>query len=243
MLTPGATFNASFDTTNPVAWGFDLGGWIYRDNTNNPVYNTNTLGSATPVVRYVTTPDEKYGYETRGEVLTARPAVVDVPYGSGRSVLIGFNPFYRSWKEQDERLVLNAALYPKGATIGAPAPSPASVSRPRRRRRSRPSRPRSRRPTCRRRRAPRCARRRRPTRGDVRITVKRTDSAKLKAAVKGARLNKSIAKKLSYSSTKTTVTLVIKGVRTNDEHARKTWVSNITQGLDRRKVKVVAALV
>ena len=38
-----------------------------------------------------------------------------MPFGSGRSVLIGFNPFYRSWKEQDERLVLNAALYPKGA--------------------------------------------------------------------------------------------------------------------------------
>jgi hypothetical protein len=78
---------------------------------------------------------------------------------------------------------------------------------------------------------------------DVRITVKRSDSAKLKAAVKGAKLSKSLKRKLSYSSTKTTVTLVIKGVRTSDEHARKTWVSNITKGLDRRKVKVVAALV
>ncbi len=43
-----------------------------------------------------------------------------MPYGSGHSVLLGFNPFYRSWKESDERLVLNAALYPKGAQIGSP---------------------------------------------------------------------------------------------------------------------------
>ena len=61
--------------------------------------------------------------------------------------------------------------------------------------------------------------------------------------MKGAKLSKSVKKKLAYSSTKTTVTLVIKGVRTSDEHARKSWVSNITKGLDRRKVKVVAALV
>ena len=127
LLTPGSTFDGTYDSTNPVAWGFDLGGWIYRDSSGNPVFDTGTLGNGTSVVTYGNTPDEKYGYETRAELLTARPAVVDVPYGSGRSVLIGFNPFYRSWKEQDERLVLNAALYPKGATLGAPAPSAASA--------------------------------------------------------------------------------------------------------------------
>ena len=38
----GSTFDASFDTTNPVAWGFDLGGWIYRDGTGNAVFDGNT---------------------------------------------------------------------------------------------------------------------------------------------------------------------------------------------------------
>ena len=114
------------------------------------MFDTGTLGTGTSVVTYGNTPDEKYGYETARRGLTARPAVVDVPYGSGRSVLIGFNPFYRSWKEQDERLVLNAALYPKGATLGAPAPS-RGVGRagPDGQRRSRPSRLRSPRPSCR----------------------------------------------------------------------------------------------
>ena len=126
ILTPGSTFDGSYDATNPVAWGFDLGGWIYRDSSGNPVFDTATLDGSS-VVTYGATPDEKYGYEANASGLTARPAVVDVPYGSGHAILFGFNPFYRSWKEQDERLVLNAALYPKGAVIGGTAPSPASA--------------------------------------------------------------------------------------------------------------------
>ena len=241
LLTPGATFDGIYDASNPVAWGFDLGGWIYRDASGNPVFDTATL-DGTSVVTYANTPDEKYGYEARASVLTARPAVVDVPFGSGRSVLLGFNPFYRSWKEQDERLVLNAALYPKGATLAAaaptkqsaaPAPAAAEVKAV-----AAPL-PKAELPTT-----PRAAVRAvsRADR-DVRITVKRSDRAKLKAAVKGAKLSKSIKRKLSYKTTKTTVTLVVKGVRTSNEHARKTWVSKITQGLDRRKVRVVSALV
>jgi len=78
---------------------------------------------------------------------------------------------------------------------------------------------------------------------DVRIQVKRADGAKLKAAVKAAKLSKSINKKVKFSTTKKTVTLVIKNVRTSDEHARKSWVSRITHQLDRRKVDPLYALV
>jgi hypothetical protein len=242
LLTPGSTFDGTYDATNPVAWGFDLGGWIYRDSSGNPVFDTGTLGNGTSVVTYGATPDEKYGYEARASLLTARPAVVDVPYGSGRSVLLGFNPFYRSWKEQDERLVLNAALYPKGTTVPAAAPSPATAA------------PAPQVDAIKAVTAPVAAAKlpeagRAPVRAtskadrDVRITVKRADAKKLKAAVKAAKLSKSVKRKLSYKTTRKTVTLVVKGVRTSNEHARKTWVSKVTQGLDRRKVKVVSALV
>ncbi len=61
--------------------------------------------------------------------------------------------------------------------------------------------------------------------------------------MKAANLSKSLTKKIKYTTTKTTVTLVIKGARTSDEHARKTWVSRITQQLDRRKVDPLSALV
>lgn len=241
LLTPGSTFDGTYDSTNPVAWGFDLGGWIYRDSTGNPVFDTGTLGNGTSVVTYGATPDEKYGYESRASVLTARPAVVDVPYGSGRSVLIGFNPFYRSWKEQDERLVLNAALYPKGATAPAAAPSAASAE---------PA------PSVAKIEAaaapvaaaelpetPRAAVR--PSSKadrDVRITVKRSQANKLKTAVKVAKLSKSVKRKIAYTKTKTTYTLVVKGVRTSDEHGRKEWVSRVTLALDSLKVRPVSAL-
>jgi Zinc carboxypeptidase len=240
LNTPGATFDATFETTNPVAWGFDLGGWIYRNSTGNPVFDPAKLGNATPVVKYGVTPDEKYGYETNGFKLDTRPAVVDAPSGTGRAVLIGFNPFYRSWKEQDERLVLNAALYPKGAAL---EPSPAT------RESAQPA------PTAAEIRAAPAAAPKATTTGragvkapaisdrDLRIQVKRADAAKLKAAVKAAHLSKSVKRKLKYSTTKKTVTLVIKGVRTSDEHARKAWVSRLRKELDRRKVTPVYALV
>jgi hypothetical protein len=61
--------------------------------------------------------------------------------------------------------------------------------------------------------------------------------------VKAAKLSKSIQRKVKYTTTKTTVTLTIKGVRTSDEHARKAWVSRLRNGLDRRKVKPLSALV
>jgi len=49
--------------------------------------------------------------------LDGRPHVVDQPFGAGRAVMFGHNPFYRSWKGGDERLVLNALLYPRTAAV------------------------------------------------------------------------------------------------------------------------------
>jgi hypothetical protein len=238
LNTPGATFDATFNTTNPVAWGFDLGGWIYRNATGNAVFSGTTVGSGMAVVDYSATPDEKYGYETNATVLTGRPAVVDAPSGQGHAIIIGFNPFYRSWKEQDERLVLNAVLYPKGQALAPSAPTPESAE-------PAPLATEIKAATV----APVKAgagagvRKSAISDRDLKIQVKRADAAKLKAAVKSAKLSKAIKRKLKYTTTKTTVTLTIKGVRTSDEHARKAWVSRLKNGLDRRKVKPVYALI
>lgn len=240
LLSPGATFDATFDTGNPVAWGFDLGGWIYRESNTNPVFDGGTVGTGTSVVRYKATPDEKYGFEANATPLWNRPAVVEQPYGSGRSVLFGFNPFYRSWKEQDERLVLNAALYPKGGVVTGSAPTPASAAPAPEVTEIEPAAPEVSKPSA----FVRAPVAKVPaTDRDVRITVKRADGAKLKAAVKSANLSKSLKKKLRYATTKSSVTLIVKGVRTSDEHARKDWVSRVRDGLERRKVKVISALV
>ena len=51
--------------------------------------------------------------------LPGRPAVVDQPFGTGHAILIGFDPWYRMWTMQEERLVLNGVLYPAGPAIPA----------------------------------------------------------------------------------------------------------------------------
>jgi len=44
---------------------------------------------------------------------------VDQPFGAGHAILIGFDPWYRMWTMQEERLVLNGVLYPAGSAIPA----------------------------------------------------------------------------------------------------------------------------
>jgi hypothetical protein len=68
-----------------------------------------------------------YGYEVNANntlpaantslPLPGRPAVVDQPFGAGHAILIGFDPWYRMWTYQEERLVLNGVLYPAGSAI------------------------------------------------------------------------------------------------------------------------------
>src|SRR5262249_58945900 len=46
--TPGSLFDGVYDTTSPLAWGYDGGGWIYRDLGSNINYDPATLvGDAT----------------------------------------------------------------------------------------------------------------------------------------------------------------------------------------------------
>ena len=139
--------------------------------------------------------------------------------------------------------MLNAALYPKGAPLAParrppataePAPTAADIRPPRRLRcqgrAADAAAPASSRRTARR------------LTAIVQIQVKRADGAKLKAAVKAAKLSKSIKRKLRTRRPRPRSRWSIKGVRTSDEHARKAWVSRIKNGLDRRKVKPIYAL-
>jgi hypothetical protein len=246
LTTPGSTFDGDFDTTNPVAWGFDLGGWIYRDSSANAVFDPNSVGAGRVVESYdagTAADPGKYGYQVQAAGLAGRPAAVDTPYGSGHVVALGYNPFFRAWKEEDERLVLNAALYPKGGDIPPVAPSaqtakaapvaaavkPATPAVPAAKLRAVVSHPAA---------AVRVAAN--PDR-DVRIRVKRADGRKLRSAVRAAKLNRTLRKRTRYVTTRRTVTLVVKGARANAGHARPVWLSRIQRGLDKRHVSPLSA--
>jgi hypothetical protein len=238
LNTPGSTFDATFDTTNPVAWGFDRGGWIYREATATPVFDPATLGSARAAMSYAPAPMRSYGFSVNAlgdGQLGGRPAVVDAAFGAGHAVLFGFNPFYRSWKEQDERLVLNALLYPADFTLppsaamratAAPAATAlAPLAAPLAKQRL---------PAV----GPRPAKARGSLGRHVLIRVARKDARKLRAAVRAAKLSTRLRERVSYKPTSTTMTLVVRNVRTADEHARRTWVSRIMGGLKQRAVRV-----
>jgi hypothetical protein len=135
ISTPGSTFDAGWDTSDPAAWAMDAGGWVYRESSGDPVFDPATLAgngaaipAATAVASYSPAGDcggpagfgNCYGYEVNANAnLPGRPAVVDQPFGSGRAIMLGFDPWYRAWTTQEERLVLNAILYPAGTVIPA----------------------------------------------------------------------------------------------------------------------------
>ena len=158
--TPGSLYDAVFDTSSPLSWGYDAGGWIYRDLGGNANYDPATLvaGGAIPAPKVAGRYGDvrgngqmyKFGFDANARgagQLPGRAAVIDQPFGSGRALLIGVNPFYRAWIDGEERLVGNGILYPTSAPV-APA-APAEGSSPRRRSRPRPRSPTSKLPASR----------------------------------------------------------------------------------------------
>lgn len=255
--TPGTTFVADFDTTSPVAWGHDLGGFVYRDGSGNPLIDTDTLDdgaptipAATPAVKFGASPIA-FGFErnaaTGDKKLANRTAVVDQPFGAGRAVLIASDPFYRAWHEGAERVLLNAALYPVGAELPAgPGPvitraAPAAGAAP-----AAPAAkaalpvaepvPAAKLPEV----ASRPVFKTPDNSKDVFIEVRKYDGAALRKAVKAAKLAKSLSKRSSFIAGKRTVTFYVRRGAEEGGH-RPHWVSRVMGELTRRKVKPTQA--
>jgi hypothetical protein len=205
LTTPGTAFSASFNTANPVAWGFDEGGYVYRDvsSTNTaPIFDPTSLGGnlnaeppgeippATAAVSYATNLTA-FGYQCNGlepDRLPGRPYVVDQPLRNGHAIVIGSNAYFRAWNTGAQRLVLNGILYPNTAPIGPGAPrvaralaklKPAPGSRPLRVR----SRP---------------VRANHEKLADVVITVKRAKLPVLKRIVRHARLPRAVRRHMRW---------------------------------------------
>jgi hypothetical protein len=254
LLSPGTTFDATFDTTDPTAWGFDAGGWIYRDSTSNPVFDTATLDdglptipAATPVVKFAGDPTtgggHAYGFSMNAVgpgKLDGRPAVVDQPFGAGHAILFSFDPFYRAWKEQDERLVLNAAMTPGGASLPATAGKPKPVTDTVAAQQAAPAAD-----PLTKAQLPKVATRQtvvvHDTDADVRITVKSSQLPRLRKAVQKAKLSKSTRGKIKYVKAHGRVTFVVKGVRPVDTEHHPLWIARVMNQLQAQKVKPLTA--
>jgi hypothetical protein len=252
ISTPGSLYDGAFDITDPLAWGYDTGGWLYRDLGTNPNYDPATLigAGSIPNARAAVsfgpvvptpgiTPDQMYSYgydvnATGASQLANRPAMIDQPFGSGHALLLGTDPFYRAWVDGNERLVLNAILYPTGAPVGPDAtPSQAlAAAEP-----VAPAIAQSKLPAV----ASRPDKAGPDANRDLQIKVRRGDGAALRKAVKAAHLTKRLRALVRYHTNRSSVTLLMKNVRTSDEHTREVWVGRIMGGLSRLHVKALSA--
>ena len=135
------------------------------------------------------------------------------------------NPFFRAWHDGEERLALNALIYPLGADDPAETRrrprSPPRRSRPRRR---------SRRPSCRRRSRGRDAGGRNASTVTSGSRSSATPRRGAKAAVKRAKLSKQAAREGPLQGHPDDVH-ARHAQRPRDDHARNTWVSPIMHDL------------
>ncbi|WP_210495384.1 M14 family zinc carboxypeptidase [Patulibacter sp. SYSU D01012] len=258
MRTPGSTYDATFDTSDPVAWGFDRGGWIYRQS-GDPMYDpASVTGATAAVVRYASDLNsdaslkgQKYGLSVNATgpgLLDGRPAVAGTALGAGRSTVFGWNVFFRAWKDQDERLLLNAAMFPTTPTLPADA-APAKVTpetiadapkalTAKTTVEAEPALPKAERPKVRK----ATTKRQHDTTKDFQLVVARKHLAGLKRAVKAAKLPKALRGKVAYKASGAkvrVVTLTIRDARASDDfHDRHDWVDRLMKQVRKQGVKV-----
>ena len=220
--TPGSIFTGAFNTANPVAWGFDDGGFIYRDATGNPIYDPSTMNGngrrsrGAAAVSYAN-PLKSLGFSrsaTGAGKLDGRPHVVDQPFGAGHAIMFGHNPFYRVLEggRRAHRAQRPAVPDDRGPAAGGDA-GRGREGRAGRRRAAAQER------AARGRLAAGAQERRRPRRADP---GRAQAHGQAQAAPCGqAKLPKTTRKQVRYVRSGRTVTLVVKGARrsTNDHGA------------------------
>ena len=249
LTSPGTTFSASYDTSDPAAWGFDEGGYIYRDSSSSstdPVFDPATLAStmpgvypdATAAVSYPTNVTA-YGYTCNtldpGE-LPGRPYTVDQAFGAGHNVVVGSNAFFRDWNIGALRLILNGTLYPNGASIPA-GPATRAANRG-----TAAAATKSESPTpVKSSKLPKVKNRpaitSHDTNTDVRVTVKRDQASLLRKIVIGSKLPSKVARKVRYVRSGNKVTLLIPGKYEPDPEERPLWAWNVINRMIHHHIK------
>jgi hypothetical protein len=105
FFIPGSILKALNDTSHPIAYGYErVSALFFR---RSPAFSVNEGYS---VVKYPTH-TLLSGWLTGEEKLVIKSAVVDVPYGDGKVILIGFPAVYRGQSHATFRYLFNAIYY------------------------------------------------------------------------------------------------------------------------------------
>ena len=110
FFIPGSILRVINDPGHPIAYGYDRISEIFF--RRSPVFSAS---EGTSVVRYPTHEPLLSGWANGDNHLFNKSAIVDVPYGQGKIILIGFPAQYRAQSQGSFRYVFNAIFY--GAAV------------------------------------------------------------------------------------------------------------------------------
>lgn len=107
---PGSVLRAAFDTEHWLAYGLDAVTPVFF--WNSPFWETESPGGRV-VARYPEDDLLLSGWLQGEELVAGRSALVEVPLGRGRAVMVGFSPEYRAQAHRTYKILFNAILRPR----------------------------------------------------------------------------------------------------------------------------------
>jgi len=107
ISAPGSILRTVNDTDHPIAYGVPENGCLfYRIGS---LFN---VRQGRVISRYPDTSDLLLsGWLEGGDYFNGKANVVEIPYGSGRIVLIGFDPIYRAQAQASFKYIFNSIFY------------------------------------------------------------------------------------------------------------------------------------
>ncbi|MCP4725179.1 MAG: hypothetical protein GY863_09090, partial [bacterium] len=109
FFIPGSILRTTNDVNHPVAYGIPAESKVFYNHRNQSVFR---VSQGKIISRYPDSADLLLsGWLEGGNYLRGRANVVEVPYGNGRIVLIGFDPVYRAQAQASFKYLFNAMFY------------------------------------------------------------------------------------------------------------------------------------
>ncbi len=106
FFIPGSVLQALIDTTHPIAYGYERGGAVFF--RRSPVFSAREGKS---VVRYPLHNPLLSGWVNGEKYLYNKSAIVDIPFGKGKIILLGFPVLYRGQSHGTFRFLFNSIYY------------------------------------------------------------------------------------------------------------------------------------
>ncbi|UCE22337.1 MAG: hypothetical protein JSV46_09075, partial [Candidatus Aminicenantes bacterium] len=106
FFIPGSILQALIDTAHPIAYGYERGGAVFF--RRSPVFSAREGKS---VVRYPLHNPLLSGWVNGEKYLYNKSAIVDIPFGKGKIILLGFPVLYRGQSHGTFRFLFNSIYY------------------------------------------------------------------------------------------------------------------------------------